>query len=214
MKTSKNAIIFDLDGTLWDAADTISLAWNECCKALGIARSFTPDLCRSYCGKTLQQIASIVFPGNDRAWAEDVIRACCAAECAPLERCGGKLYPQELEILDELHSKYFLAVVSNCQNGYVESFFTGNNTGILFDDFENAERTGLSKGENIRLVMTRNGIERAVYIGDTEYDEEAARQACVPFIHAAYGFGNAKASDAVIEAFSEIPTKVHRFLIK
>ena len=103
-------------------------------------------------------------------------------------------------------------MVSNCQAGYIEAFFAGNRTGHLFDDSENPGRTGLTKGENIRLVMARNGIKRSVYVGDTDGDRRAAEEAGVPFIHAAYGFGTAKRADAVIRSLRELPAAADRLL--
>jgi len=206
------AVIFDLDGTLWDAAETIAPAWNAWCEAHGVERRFTPADCRSCCGKTLPQIARFVFPEADPAWAEWVVNGCCEAECVPLAERGGRLYPNLLPVLEELGRDYLLAVVSNCGLGYIEAFFSGNQTGIYFDDYENAARTGLSKGENIRLVMARNGIERAVYVGDTEGDQSAARAAGVPFIHAAYGYGAVSSPDAVIRSLRELPEVLRRLL--
>ena len=208
----KQAIIFDLDGTLWDAADTIAPAWNEWCRTHGVDRAFTPDDCRSCCGKTLEEIAAAIFPEAEPAWREAVVNGCCDAECVPLAEGGGRLYPEEEAVLRTLKEKYFLAVVSNCGLGYIEAFFSGNRTGAFFDDYENAARTGLSKGENIRLVMERNGIERAVYVGDTAGDLAAARRAGVLFVHAAYGYGAAPECDGVIRAFRELPEAVKKLL--
>lgn len=201
----KKGILFDLDGTLWDAAETIAPAWNDWCAAHGVERRFTPADCRSYCGKTLPQIAAFVFPDAEPAWAEWVIKGCCEAECIPLARRGGVLYARLGEVLEALRREYFLAVVSNCGLGYIEAFFTGNDTGKYFDDYENAARTGLSKGENIRLVMERNGIEQGVYVGDTEADRQAALAAGVPFIHAAYGYGQVPLAEHVIRKLTELP---------
>lgn len=205
MNENKKAVIFDLDGTLWDACDTVAIAWNGYCAGQGVTRRFTPDECRSCCGKTLEEIAGMIFPDLDRQRREELMLGCCLAENQPLSEAGGVLYPDLIPVLEDLKKQYFLAVVSNCQVGYIEAFFAGNRTGHLFDDCENAGRTGLSKGQNIRLVMARNGIERAVYVGDTDGDRRAAREAGIPFIHAAYGFGTVEKADAVIRAFRELP---------
>ena len=47
----KKAVIFDLDGTLWDAAETIAPAWNAYLEGRGIALRMCPDDCRACCGK-------------------------------------------------------------------------------------------------------------------------------------------------------------------
>lgn len=211
MKKPKQAIIWDLDGTLWDACDTVAVAWNSWCRENGVDLSFSPDDCRACCGKTLPQIARMIFPDRDQDWAEWAVSGCCDAECVPLAENGGILYPDEPAVLELLHQQYFMAVVSNCGLGYIEAFFSGNQTGKYFDDYENAVRTGKTKGENIRLVMERNGIERAVYIGDTMGDCEAAAEAGIPFLHAAYGFG--RVSDAPqVRSISEIPDAIRLML--
>ena len=71
---------------------------------------------------------------------------------------------------------------------------------------ELAGRTGLDKGENIRLVMARNGVRRAVYVGDTQGDADAAKKAGVPLIFAAYGFGRVADAEYVIQEISELPS--------
>ena len=210
-KVKKKGILFDLDGTLWDASETIAPAWNGWCRAHGVDRVFTPADCRSYCGKTLPEIAAVIFPEAEPAWREAVVEGCCEAECIPLAEHGGLLYPCTEAVLERLHEEYFLAVVSNCGLGYIEAFFSGNHTGKYFDDSENAARTGLSKGENIRLVMERNGIEQAVYVGDTAGDQAAARIAGIPFIHAAYGYGKVDDADAVIRRIAELLQVVQGF---
>lgn len=200
----KRGIIFDLDGTLWDAAETIAPAWNACLERRGAALRMSPDDCRACCGKTLPEIAALLFPDAPVSWREALINECCEAECVPLAARGGRLYPRVKEVLSALRERYFLAVVSNCGLGYIEAFFSGNQTGEYFDDYENAARTGLSKGENIRLVMERNGLEDAFYVGDTAGDRSAARAAGVPFVHAAYGYGSVEDADFTICRFEEL----------
>ena len=90
------------------------------------------------------------------------------------------------------------------QDGYIQSFYSGNHTEKYFKDCECIGVTGKSKGENIRLVMERNGLKAPVYVGDTQGDADAATQAGIPFIYAAYGFGQVKAFDAEIHTFEEL----------
>ena len=70
----------------------------------------------------------------------------------------------------------------------------------------------MDKGQNISLLMERNGIKSAVYVGDTEGDEKAARFAGIPFIWASYGFGKAKKPDGVIDDICELKTVCKAFV--
>ena len=64
--------------------------------------------------------------------------------------------------------------------------------------------TKKSKGENIRLVIERNHLQNCVYVGDTKGDCEAAKAAGIPFIFAAYGFGNVETFDKEIRDVREL----------
>ena len=52
--------------------------------------------------------------------------------------------------------------------------------------------------------MERQGFEKSVYIGDTQGDCDAAREAGVPFIFASYGFGSVKDPEKSIRDIREL----------
>jgi phosphoglycolate phosphatase len=52
--------------------------------------------------------------------------------------------------------------------------------------------------------MASHSITSVVYIGDTQGDLEAAEKAGIPFIFAAYGFGEPERWAAKIEHFSQL----------
>ena len=68
--------------------------------------------------------------------------------------------------------------------------------------------TGTEKGQTILELMRRHHIDDAVYIGDTQGDYEATVVAGIPFIWAAYGFGNPSAADATICQICDLPQAV------
>ena len=205
-------VMFDLDGTLWDSAQSVAESWNEIFAARDASLPMlTAEDIHRVVGMTLKEIAETLQPGMDPAWRDTVFDECCRHEVDYLYEHPGVLFPRLQETLEALRDDgYTMAIVSNCQRGYVESFLHGSGLGSLFADYEEWERTGLPKGENIRLVMERNGYTKAVYIGDTRKDEEAARVAGIPFIHAAYGFGDAEAPEGVIGDISELPALIRR----
>ena len=107
--------------------------------------------------------------------------------------------------MSALHRDYALAIVSNCQEGYVPVFLDAHAMWDLFDDYEEHGRTGLDKAGNIRLVMDRLGLDRALYLGDTEGDRQAAVQAGVPFLWAAWGFGKPDVPSLTVLTLSGLP---------
>ena len=62
----------------------------------------------------------------------------------------------------------------------------------------------MDKGENISLLLRRNGIERAVYVGDTAKDLAAARAAGIPFLYASWGFGALSEDQPSLTSFSSL----------
>jgi phosphoglycolate phosphatase len=76
--------------------------------------------------------------------------------------------------------------------------------GSYFLDFENPGRTGLSKGENIKLIMERNQLQHPAYVGDTDGDRKAAAFAGLPFVFARYGFGQTETYNYAIDRFVQL----------
>ena len=200
----QKGLLFDLDGTLWDSTGVIRPVWNEVLAAHGRAALSEADFA-GLMGLTKAAIAARVFPELEEAARIAVIDECFTAEQIALRRVGGRLYPSLRETLERLHEAYPLYIVSNCAPGYLEAFFAAHGLRGCFDDWETHGGTGLSKGENIRLVCRRNGLERAWFIGDTVSDAAAAAEAGLPFIHAAYGFGAVPEAAYRIERIGDLP---------
>ncbi len=60
------------------------------------------------------------------------------------------------------------------------------------------------KADNIRIICERNGLKNPVYVGDTQMDADACRQAGIPIVYASYGFGTVKEPDYVIKTPMEL----------
>lgn len=200
------AVIFDLDGTLWDTVAPLTLIWNQVFQKNNTGKVISEDDLRNVMGKNLQEISGIYFPDMEKSRREDIMNQCAVAHCAYLKEHGAPLFLDRATLL-QLYEKYELFIVSNCPCGYIEAFLESCDLQKYFKDFEMSGRTGKSKGENIKAICERNGLcaGAAVYVGDTLGDETAANFAGIPFIHAAYGFGTAKNPAAVLHNFSELP---------
>ena len=202
-----NAVIFDLDGTMWNACGPVMISWNAVLKRHDLPQ-ITRKTVESFMGKTLSQIVALYFTDITQEEGLKIANECVREEAEYLAAHGAELYDGLADTLEHLAQHYMLCLVSNCEAGYAEAFLSYHGFERLFADFEYSGRTKKRKGENIRMVMERNGIEKAVYVGDTQSDCDAARQAGIPFIHASYGFGNVDAAEASIATIRELPASV------
>ena len=204
------ALIFDLDGTLWDACVPVGESWTAVlAKRFGADFVVSPELARSQMGKTMEEIGDNLIRGYpiDPEEKEGLLKECFDYETEYLKDHPGTLFPQEIETLCALKDQgYPLYIVSNCQSGYIENFLAIAPS--LFIDHMCFSDTNAPKDVTIRALMQRNGIEKAIYIGDTEKDEEAAHKAGIPFLHADYGFGSAVSPEGVATYFAEIPKQI------
>ena len=184
------SLIFDVDGTLWDAVALVAEGWNDGLQSMGFAPHCTEQSIRPLFGKTMTEIAQVVVPGVPQEQAMEVMDRCMDGEMARLRRDPCHIfYPGVKETLTELHKTHRLFIVSNCQQGYIELLMEKGGLGGLISDFDCFGNTGLPKGQTLRLLCERCNVRDAVYVGDTQGDMEASEQAGLPFVWAAYGFG-------------------------
>ena len=199
----ERAIIFDLDGTLWDSSVQVIEAWNSIIRKYPETKAVvTPEKMATYMGKVLEEISAMLFEdiSNDRGL--EIMTECSDYELEYLKDHSGVPYEDLEETLKAL--PYPLFIVSNCQSGYIETFLECCGLGKYFKDFECSGNTGNPKGENILEIIRRNEIKNAVYVGDTQGDCNASQVAGIPFIFAEYGFGNADRFDRKIKNIKEL----------
>lgn len=201
----KKCIIFDVDGTLWNSSEGVIKAGNEIIeKELGIKDYLNQDIMDQVMGLEVNEIAAVYFPWLDHEKGSELVIKCMDNENAYLSKHGGILYDQVESVLKELSKKSDLMIVTNAQKGYVEAMFQAHSIGQYFKDYIEAGETGLPKGKNIQLIMERNGYTEAVYVGDTNKDYEACKEAQIPMIYCAYGFGTVEDYWKKIDSFDEL----------
>ena len=195
------SLIFDIDGTLWDSRALVAEGYN-----IQLRREGNDHLCVTaedllpLFGKVMTEIADAIFAQLPPEERYPLMDRCMATENQYLHNNPCHIgYPGITRTLEKLVKHHRLFIVSNSQCGYPElcisklgltPYISGH---LCFGD------TGTEKGETIRRLMQTHGITSAVYIGDTQGDLDAARQAGIPFIFAAYGFGTPEAYEAKIQ---------------
>lgn len=199
-------IIFDVDGTLWDTTEVVAQAWNKAISEVGGTTAVvSATVLKKEFGKTMKVIADNLFYDADEKRRELLMEKCCIYEHEALEEnTVNLLFPDVVETIKKLSEKYRLFIVSNCQAGYIELFMKKAGIESYIKDWECFGNTNKGKGENIMLLMKRNNLTNAVYIGDTQGDYEATQMAQIPFIFAKYGFGYVENCERTIGRITDL----------
>lgn len=203
----EKAIIFDLDGTLWDATKTIAEAWQIVGrKELDPSFTVTQEKAKGFMGWSIYEISDLLAAkGRSVEEMRTFSQRCADFELELLEKEPGILYEGEEEVLSLLAKEYSLYVVSNCQNGYIETYLHSLSHPEVFKGHLCHGDTGQRKGITIQTLMKKHGICEAIYVGDTKKDEIETHFAGLPFVFASYGFGEAISPEGKISSLKELP---------
>jgi len=201
-----DGIILDIDGTIWNTTEIVADAWNEVIENgnYGI-QPVTAGILKKEFGKTMDVIASDLFYSIKEDERAKLLTECCENEQRAIKNSRKSItYEGVLETIRHISQSRSIYIVSNCQKGYIEIVMEKTGIAEYISDYECFGNTGKDKAENIKCIVTRNGINHPVYVGDTQGDCDACRTAGVPFIWASYGFGTAGFYYAKIKSFNEI----------
>jgi phosphoglycolate phosphatase len=223
-----DSLILDIDGTLWNTTGIVAGAWNKAVcdiqtkyrdnvyskSSNNIATNssapfdvapVTGEILQHEFGKTMDTIADDIFPSVPQPARAELLKRCCAYEHEAVDANSNDIsYPLVSKTIAELSKKIKLFIVSNCQKGYIELTMKKLSIEQYITDNECFGNTGKGKAENIKMLIKRNHLACAMYVGDTQGDCDACKEACVPFIWAAYGFGTADSFCAKINSFAEL----------
>ena len=185
------SLIFDIDGTLWDSRALVAEGYNLQLRQEGLAHLCTDaEAMKPMFGMVMEDLADALFPTVPPEQRYALTERCMARENRYLQENPCKIgYPGIVEALEELSKNHRLFIVSNSQCGYPELCMDKLGIRQLIGGHLCFGDTGTPKGETIRVLMERHDITSAVYIGDTQGDADAARDAGIPFVWASYGFG-------------------------
>lgn len=204
-----DALIFDLDGTLWDTTGTCAGAWNRVLARLGIAHhAITPEDVRAVTGMPHRAGIRRAFPDLAEATVDALAAETADEDNRAIAAYGGRLYPGVRETLPVLRARLPLFIVSNCQRGYIETFYDWSGLGDAFVDHECWGNTGETKSANLAALVRRNRLRAPLFVGDTDGDREAADDNGIRFVHATWGFGTATRCDHRVERFAELASLV------
>ena len=200
------SLIFDIDGTLWDSRALVAEGYNIQLKKEGLAHlCVNAEQLRPLFGKIMTEIADAILFSIPESERYDLMERCMKTENDYLFQNECRIgYPGIKETMAELAKKHRLFIVSNAQCGYPELCIEKLGLTPYIQGHLCFGNTGTSKGKTIRTLMEKYNIASCAYIGDTQGDWEACVEANVPFIWAAYGFGEPDGYDKKIDSFEDL----------
>lgn len=199
-----DCLIFDMDGTLWDATDSYARTWNETSRRLGFESRVTGKRLLRFMGKPLADIFDGLFTDGMPVDKDTYMQRLLVVEAEMMPLIGGTLMEGVATGLHRLARHYPLMMVSNCSATGLRNFLAFTKLHDCFVDTLTNGETHLSKAENIELIMRRNGADSAVYVGDTQHDCDETHRARQRFAFVEYGFGSCADADWRFASFAAL----------
>jgi phosphoglycolate phosphatase len=204
MKMNKpDSLIFDLDGTLWDALDTYLESWNLGAQAENLTRTFTRNDLHYVMGWERSKVLDHMFPGTSKARQEEIYKTINEFRLKIMPQMGGVLYEGVHEGLIKLSEKYQLFIVSNCPANLIIEFMKWADLEQYITDEMAHGVNSMPKHHNIKLLVEKHQLKSPIYIGDTHGDSLETRKADLPFVLVTYGFGTSDDYDLKFDNFND-----------
>ena len=200
-----DSLIFDMDGTLWDAIPSYCRVWDVTCEQLGVKRPpVSYDELLGLMGKPLGEIFEDIV-GSDVIDRKTFVDALAINEDKLMPELGGKLFDGVADTLAELKRRGIrLFMVSNCSGFGLDNFLNFTGLRPLFDDWLSFGATGVDKDINLKALREKYNLQHPVYVGDIQRDSDSTHQADMEFAWAAYGFGTADDAEYILQRPSDL----------
>jgi len=183
-----DALIFDIDGTLWNASKACADGWNKALFSLDIKSQISAKDIENVSGKPFHICVETLLPGCLEKHPT-LLEKLNLFETEQVKKAGGVFYPYVLEGLQKLKQKYKLFLLSNCQAWYIPVMLEFSGLNNIFIDADCFGYSGILKDAMLINMRKKHSLLNPAYIGDTLGDAISADTAGVNFYHAAYGFG-------------------------
>jgi len=197
-----DSLIFDMDGTLWDAVDTYTNSWNIIFERLGLDKRITRNELAAMVGWEGKKVLNVILGEFEEDRQNEIYAMVNAERRVLLPAVGGILYDGVKEGLAQLATKYQLFIVSNCAVGVIRLFIDWAGINEYITDEIAYGINKMPKNHNIKLLVDQYQLQNPVYIGDTEGDAEQSRLAGVPFVLLTHGFGTTENYDLKFDDFN------------
>ena len=208
----KTGILFDLDGTLLDTLDDLHDAVNHTLAEFGYPQRSREEV-RRFVGNGAHRLIAQAVPENGNVEA-----ALAAFQIYYREHCQIKTKPYEgiLTALEVLGKEYPIAIVSNKPDAAVKTLCAQYFPGV-FARGESTDCPRKPAPDMVFKAMEEIGVERCIYVGDSEVDVLTARNAGMPCLSVLWGFRDREEMEAVggscfCERVADLPDCVRKMV--
>lgn len=176
-----NSFIFDMDGTLFQTDKILELALSDTfdrLKMLNLWDAATPiEKYRKIMGVPLPKVWEELLPNHSLEIREDANAYFHERLIHNIESGNGALYPNVEELFDHLKKEgHTIYIASNGLTAYLAAIvaFYGLDRWVT-ETFSIQQTPSLDKGDLVRTIVEKYGIEGGTVIGDRLSDIQAAR---------------------------------------
>ena len=187
-------LIFDLDGTLVDSAESIKRALIESCKVNNIEPMIL--ISEIKIGPPLDEIIRSILPYEESSrhvlFKETFVGLYDRKFC---KEC--MVYPGAIDALSQAAVNADLFLVTNKRIIPTIEILRHHNMVHTFKAIigcDSVENNAFSKAKSINHLITKYDLSESdcTYFGDTEGDAAACHEASVDFVYVSWGYGDAK----------------------
>lgn len=186
----RTGILWDLDGTLLDTLEGLAISTNAALALFGCAPR-TLDEVRAFVGNGAGELIRRALPGRpgdpERAAVLEAFQVHYRAHCQEHSTPYGGIP----EALAELGKTYPMAIVSNKPDPAAKALCARYFPGVpAWGEAAGCRRKPAP--DMVFRAMKELGVERCVYVGDSEVDVMTAKAANVPCLSVLWGFRDQK----------------------
>ena len=182
----KTGLLFDLDGTLLNTLEDLRDATNAALRHFGCPERTLEEI-RTFVGNGARNQIRLSLPGRADdpdldavlEWYKAYYADHCQIKTAP--------YPGVPELLETLKGEWPMAIVSNKPDIAVKTLCAEHFPGI-YALGEAPDCPRKPAPDMVYKAMAAIGVERCIYIGDSEVDIRTAKNAGVPCVSVLWGF--------------------------
>ena len=190
----KTGILFDLDGTLLNTLEDLLDATNAALRHFGRPQRTLQEL-RSFVGNGARNQLRLSLSGREDdpdldaalEWYKAYYAEHCQIKTAP--------YPGVPELLERLKGEWPMAIVSNKPDVAVKTLCAQHFPGI-YALGEAPDCPRKPAPDMVFKAMKAIGVDRCIYVGDSEVDIRTAGNAGVPCVSVLWGFRDREVLEA------------------